>query len=188
MIINKDILRENKNFVSETKTPIMVLDLKHFQYYNDVERFGLAVEILNVVNSVTWLNKICSDLNSKQCIDTSVFYEIIECLFAEKCLEDSKLKTYFEIQQDLEHFSKIFQKVADTDRNFDLPFEVDFILLGVNLEKYQDMEEDAKADLHDEYIVLFSKVRNKDVEVGEFISKAKELLCQINEFELEAML
>ena len=185
MILNKEFLKENRNFINETKAPFLVLDLKHFQYYNDVERFGFAVEVLNVVNSVSWVNKICQDLNSSYCIDTAVFYEIMDCLFAEKCLDDSRLACYFKVQQDLENISIIFQKVAETDRNFELPIEVDFIILGVDLEKYHELNDDTKSDLHDDYAVLFSKVRSNQIEVSEFILQAKELLSIIETTEPE---
>ena len=108
MIVSKEFLRENKNFVNETKSPIMVLDLKHFQYYNDIERFGFAVEVLNVVNSISWVNKICEDLNSNFQIDTAIFYEIMDCVFKEKALESASLFTYFKVQQDLQNLAKIF--------------------------------------------------------------------------------
>lgn len=185
MLLTKEFLRENKNFVNETKTPFLVLDLKHFQYYNDVERFGFAIEVLNVVNSVAWVNKICLDLNSNYCIDTAIFYEIMECLFAEKCLANERLSVYFKVQQEIKNIGKIFQKVAETDRNFDLPIEVDFMILGVDLEKYHGLSEDMRSDLHDDYGLLFSKVINEELEISQFISQAKAMLSAIEAVESE---
>lgn len=187
MILSKEFLRANKNYVHETKAPVLVLDLKHFQYFHDVERFGFAIEVLNVINSISWVNKICSDLDSDYSIDTAVFYEIMDCLFAEKCLDDLQLATYFKIQQDLENISIIFQKVAETDRNFVLPIEVDLLILGVDLEKYHALNDDVKSDLHDEYAVLFLKMRSNEMEVSECISQAKKLFSSIETFESELL-
>ena len=185
MILSKEFLRANKNYVNETKTPVLVLDLKHFQYFNDVERFGFAVEVLNVVNSISWVNKVCIDLNSNYCIDTWVFYEIMDCLFAEKGLDDSRLAIYFKVQQDLENILIIFQKVAETDKNFDLPIEVDLLIFGADLEKYHTLNGDVKSDLHDGYAVLYSKMRSNEMGVPQFISQAKKLLSAIEAFESE---
>lgn len=188
MIICKEFLKENGEFVSQSKAPLMVLDLKHFQYNEDVERFGHAIEVINVLNSVTWLNKICVDLQSDFYIDTAIFYEILDCIFKGNAMNHSQLSTYFKTQQDLEYFSKVFGKVVDTDRNFDLPFDVDFILLGLEIEKYYNLSDDNKADLNDEYIALFSKVRSKVLEISVFIEHAKQLFQKIDEAALETSL
>lgn len=179
MIISKEFLRENKNFVSDTKTPFLVLDLKHFHYFNDVERFEFAIEVLNVVNSVSWINKVCQDLNSDYCIDSAVFYEVMDCLFTEKPLNSSRLFTYFRIQQEIENLSTIFKKVAETDRNFQLPIEVDFMILGVDLERYHDLHDDLKSELHEDYTMLFSKMKSGEIEIDQFVFKTKNLLSVV---------
>lgn len=176
MIICQELLKENKNYINEIKTPIMVLDLKHFQHHSDRERFGYAVEVLNVINSLTWLNKICSDLESSLIVKTGIYYEIIDCLLKKKDFEDLQLHTYFSNQHEVEQFLHIFSKVTDVDRNFDLPFEVDFILLGMDIEHYFSLDEEEKTDLQDEYMFLFSRAKKNEISIDEFISQSKQLV------------
>ncbi|MBC8644206.1 hypothetical protein H9W95_09645 [Flavobacterium lindanitolerans] len=77
MIIKKEDLKERKDFSLEEHSPFMILDTKHFQYFSDIEKFGYAVEVLNVVNSITWINKMYRDLKSELHIETEIFMKLL---------------------------------------------------------------------------------------------------------------
>lgn len=185
MIIKKEDLKENKDFNLEEHSPFMILDTKHFQYFSDVEKFGYSVEVLNVINSITWINKLYRDLKSDLHIETEIFYEIIDCILNAKHFNDSQLHRYFAAQQKLEHFSSITHKLTDTDNNFDVPFIIDFIILGTNLEQYDNLNEDRRSELHDEYAALFCQIRTQEIEIESFLLQAKALVFSVNEIELE---
>lgn len=185
MIIRKEDLKENNDFSLDAHSPFMVLDTKHFQYFSDIEKFGYSVEVLNVINSITWINKLYRDLKSDLHIETEIFYEIIDCVLNAKHFNDLQLERYYSAQQKLEHFSNITHKLTDTDNNFDVPFIIDFIILGINLERYDGLNEDGKAELHDEYMEIFCQVRTKEIEMEDFLLRAKALVFNVNELEFE---
>ncbi|MBA9074418.1 hypothetical protein GGR22_002585 [Flavobacterium gossypii] len=185
MIIKKEDLKENKDFNLEEHSPFMILDTKHFQYFSDVEKFGYSVEVLNVINSITWINKLYRDLKSDLHIETEIFYEIIDCVLNGRHFNDTQLERYYAAQQKLEHFSSITHKLTDTDNNFDVPFIIDFIILGTNLERYDSLNEDKRGELHDEYAALFCQIRTQEIEIEDFLLQAKALVFSVNEIELE---
>lgn len=183
MVVRKEELRENKNFNLDEQSPFMILDTKHFQYFSDMERFGYCIEVLNVINSVTWVNKLYRDLNSSLHIKTEIFYEIIDCIFNARYFNDSQLERYYLAQQELEHFSTISHKLTDTDKNFDVPIIIDFIVLGIDIEKYESLADDLKTELQDEYVAMFCQIRAKEIEMEDFILKARTFVSRINELE-----
>lgn len=185
MIVRKEDLKENKNFNLDEQSPFMILDTKHFQYFSDIEKFGHAIEVLNVINSVTWINKLYRDLNSSLHIKPEIFYEIIDCVFNSRHFNDSQLERYYTAQQELEHFSTISHKLTDTDKNFDVPIIIDFIVLGMDIEKYESLSDDLKTELQDEYVEMFCQVRAKEIEIEDFILKARTFIFKINELELD---
>lgn len=185
MIIKKEDLKERKDFSLEEHSPFMILDTKHFQYFSDIEKFGYAVEVLNVINSITWINKMYRDLKSDLHIETEIFYEIIDCILNSKRFSDQQLERYYLAQQKLEHFSSITHKLTDTDNNFDVPFTVDFIILGANQEQYENLSDDRRNELHDEYAALFCQVRSGEIEIEDFLLQVKALIFNMDELELE---
>lgn len=187
MVVRKEELRENKKFNLDEQSPFMILDTKHFQYFSDIEKFGYAVEVLNVINSVTWVNKLYRDLNSSLHIKTEIFYEIIDCIFNSRHFNDSQLERYYMAQQELEYFSTICHKLTDTDKNFDVPIIIDFIVLGIDIEKYESLADDLKTELQDEYVAMFCQIRAKEIEMEDFILKARAFISRINELELDTV-
>lgn len=185
MIIKKEDLKENKDFSLEEHSPFMILNTKHFQYFSDVEKFGYSVEVLNVINSITWINKLYRDLKSDLHIETEIFYEIIDCILNARHFNDQQLERYYLAQQKLEHFTSITHKLTDTDNNFDVPFIIDFIILGANLDQYENLSDDKRSELHDEYAALFCQIRAQEIEIEDFLLQVKALIFNVNELELE---
>ncbi len=69
----------------------------------------------------------------------------------------------------------------------DLPILIDFIVLGIDIEKYESLADDLKTELQDEYVAMFCQVRAKEIEIEDFILKSRAFISRINELELDTV-
>ncbi|MEO8236385.1 MAG: hypothetical protein ABI549_13290 [Flavobacterium sp.] len=154
----------------------MVLDTTSVVYSDDHKVFGYSIEILNLIRVTFIANKMCLDFKSSFCIDTDIYHKAINNVLTYKSFSDSELENYFITEQKKEEFLKFSCSLFDIENNFYLPYEVDYILLGINIDLYNNLDEIKKEELHESYGDIACDVRLKQMKIKDFILKARELL------------
>jgi hypothetical protein len=157
----------------------MVLDTTTIFYPEETQVFGYSVEILNVIRINTLVNKMCNGFQSNFNIDSSIYYKAISNILESKPFLDSELECYFLASQKKEEFLSFSRSLADIENDFYLPYEVDFILLGVDIDNFNSLDEIAKGDLDDRYGDLKCDMSFKKIEIKDFIVKAKKLIAEV---------
>jgi hypothetical protein len=165
-----------KGFLKERQfNSFMVLDSSNILYLEETELFGYSIEILNLVRVVLKANKMCSDFKSEFRINTNIYYKAIDCVLNTIPFSDTELESYIESEQKKEEFLTFSRSMADIEKEFYLPYEVDFILLGMNMDAYNKLNKDKKNALHDSYSDIAFEIRFKKIGITDFILKSKEL-------------
>lgn len=158
----------------------IVLDSNSILYREEKELFGYSIEILNLIRVVFKANKMCSDFKSDFSIKTDIYYKAINSVINNIPFSDSELETYIENEQKKEDFLSFSRSLADLENEFYLPYEVDFILLGMNMDAYMSLNEEEKETLHERYSDIAYQIRCKKIGARDFILRAKELLISSN--------
>lgn len=159
----------------------MVLDTKSFLYSEEKKSFGYSIEILNLIRVACMANKMCLDFKSSFFIDIDIYHKAINSILNNKCFSDSELKIYFETDQKKEEFLTFSRSLADIENEFYLPYEIDYILLGIDMDVYNNLNEDKKGELSDSYGDIACDMRLKKMEISDFILKAKKLIDDIKQ-------
>ncbi|MBP2281961.1 hypothetical protein H4V97_000279 [Flavobacterium sp. CG_23.5] len=157
----------------------MVLDTNSILYPDAKQVFGYTVEILNVIRINTLVNKMCNGFQSNFNIDSSIYYKAISNVLESKPFLYPELESYFLASQKKEEFLSFSRSLADIEDDFYLPYEVDYILLGMNMDQYDKLNEDKKGDLSDSYSDLKCNMSFKKIEIKDFIIKAKQLIDEV---------
>lgn len=153
----------------------MVLDTNSILYPDELELFGYSVEILNMIRVVLKANKMCSDFKSEFRIKTDIYYKAINSILNNIPFSTSELEAYFENEQQKETFLTFSRSLADIENEFYIPFEIDFILLGMDIDLYNKLDNDEKETLHESYGDIRCDMTFKKMEIKEFIPKAKKI-------------
>lgn len=153
----------------------MVLDTVSIQYPEEQNVFGYSIEILNLIRVAFKANKMCLDFKSDFRIDTDIYHKAISCVLNNESFSGAELESYFETAQKKEEFLTFSRSLADIENEFYLPFEVDYILLGMNMDAYNKFDETQRDGLSDSYGDIECDMRLKTIEIKDFIAKAKEL-------------
>lgn len=154
----------------------IVLDSSSILYQEETELFSYSIEILNLIRVVLKANKMCADFKSDFRINTDIYYKAMDSILNNIPFSDAELESFIESEQKKEDFLTFSRSLADIENEFYLPFEVDFILLGMNKDEYKKLDEVQKDALHESYGDIAHEVRFKKIGVRDFILKAKELL------------
>lgn len=182
MVLDYQYLKRNKSFNHlDSTSPYIVLNAKHFDSFEDRALFSYNIEVLNCINAVQWVNQITKNINANFTIESGILYEAISHIFSLTPFSDEQLITYFETQQALEYFDNAVQKIKNFNFDINLPYEVDFILLGIDYEAYSNLNANERAELHDQYGAISFEVRNKSRTIQNFIRRAKELVIMEND-------
>ncbi|MNQ93477.1 hypothetical protein D3C85_1089440 [compost metagenome] len=164
----------------------IVLDSSSISYGEEEEIFGYSIEILNLVRVVSKANKMCSDFKSDFRINTDIYYKAIDSILNNIPFSDAELESYIESEQKKEDFLTFSRSLADIENEFYLPYQVDFILLGMCIEAYTKLNEEEKEALHESYNDMAHEVRFKKIGVRDYILKAKGLLISSRVIKIAA--
>lgn len=159
----------------------MVLDTQSFLYSEEKKAFGYSIEILNLIRVASIANKMCLDLKSSFFIDTDIYHKAINSVLNNKAFSDSELENYFETDQKKEEFLTFSRSLVDIENEFYLPYEVDYILLGMDMITYNNLSEDKREELSENYGDIACDMRFKKMEIKDFILKAKKLIDDIKQ-------
>lgn len=162
---------ENREYNS-----FIVLDSSSIMYEEEAELFKYSIEVLNLIRVALKANKMCSDFKSEFRINTDIYYRAMNSVLNDLPFSDAELESYIESEQQKETFLNFSRSLSDTDKDFYLPYQVDFILLGMKIDSYFKLNFDEKEMLHESYDSMAHEVRSKKIGIRDFISKAKELL------------
>jgi hypothetical protein len=178
MVLTKDQVEVTpKGFLEKIGVDsFIVLNSSSILYGEETKSFEYSIEILNSIRVISKANKMCSDFKSDFRIDTDIYYKAMDAVLNNIPFTDAELESFIESEQKKEDFLTFSRSLADIEEQFYLPYEVDFILLGLNIDTYKKLDEPQKNALHESYGDIAYEVRFKRIEIKDFISKAKELL------------
>lgn len=162
---------EQRNFNS-----FIVLDATSISHPDEQRVFGYSIEILNSIRVIALVNKLCQGFKSNFNIDSSIYYKAIKNLMDSEIFSDTELESYFLISQKKEEFLSFSRILADIENDFYLPYEVDFILLGMDMDNFNSLDETTKGNLHETYGDLKCDMSFKKISISDFIIKAKKIL------------
>ena len=155
----------------------ITLDSRGIQCDHGEKLFGYSIELLNSIRVISLANKMCSDFKSDFRIDTTIYHKAVDAILNNAPFSDSELENYFESEQKKEDFLKFSRSLATSEEEFYLPYEVDFLLLGINLDDFSQLNESQRDSLSTTYGEIWCDVRFKKMEIKNFILKARDLLA-----------
>lgn len=157
MVLNENTIKEQASKIINNPHNYMVLDTSKLPYRENSMKFTYAIEVLNLINYVHWMNKLSRNLNSDIYINTDILHQSIESLFSDKKFTDDQLERYFKTTFEIQEFDELILNF--TEREAYVPFELEFSLFGLYPNIYVDLIDDDKEELQ----VMFSEVLiNKD--------------------------
>ncbi len=157
----------------------IVLDTKDLQYRNDKIKFKNAIEVLDVVNTVNWVNQFYETVDSKIRIPTEIFYKCIDAGFSGKPFTTEQLIEYYKTSVLIEDFFMAMLKFKELD-NY-APYESEFVLFGLSYEEQEYLSKEQEEDLYETYSDLYSDVRMRKLDVNVFVGKMKIVINDLKE-------
>ncbi|MBC7743728.1 MAG: hypothetical protein H7096_01350 [Flavobacterium sp.] len=157
----------------------IVLSSIHLQYTDDKLKFTTAVETLNCINRMVWINKACKDLGSTLHINTSIFYKAIDCTFKGEHLSNLEVELMFKEMAKVEIFQNSILKITDTGicyLGYELPFEICFAVHGLTIKEQDNLDREASMNLHDDYSPIYVDLISNSIDFKEYMVKVNELL------------
>lgn len=181
MVLTKDQATVTpKGFLGKREfNSFLVLDTTSILYPDEQKSFSYSVEILNVIRINNIVNKMCLGFKSSFKIDSSIYYKAIDNVLENKPFRDTDLEKYFLVAQAKEEFLSFSRSLADIENDFYLPYEVDYILLGLEMIDYNKLSEADKGKLSDSYSDLQCSMSSKSIEIKDFIVQAKALIAEV---------
>lgn len=162
---------EQRNFNS-----FIVLDSTSILNYDEGILFEYSIEILNLVRVVLKANKMCADFRSDFQINTAIYYKAMDSVLNNMPFTDAELESFIHNEQKKEDFLTFSRGLANLENDFYLPYQIDLILLGVKIDKYNNLNEIEKDAFLDSYGDIAYDVRSKRINFRDYILKANELL------------
>ena len=157
MVLSKNEINAQLSKIFNNQHDYMVLDTSKLPYRENSMKFTYAIEVLNLINYVHWMNKLSRNLNSDIYINTDILHQAIDSLFSDKKFTDDQLETYFKTTFEIQEFDELILNF--TEREAYVPFELEFSLFGLYPNIYVDLIDDDKEELQ----LMFSEVLiNKD--------------------------
>ncbi|WP_339919532.1 hypothetical protein [uncultured Flavobacterium sp.] len=180
VLTNKQVEVTPKGFMANRGLDsFMVLNTESILHEDQIQLFGFSIEILNLLRVINKANELSKGFKSEFRIPTEIFYKVIDNVMSNKPFTDTELESYIKAEQIKEEFLTFSRSLADFDNDFYLPFEIDYILLGVDMKLYDKLDEAEKDVLGESYGDLHCEVIFKNIEISDFIMKAKKLIADI---------
>ncbi len=154
-----------------------VLDTTNIKYIEEKQLFEYSIEILNSIRMISMINKMCSDFKSDFRIDTDIYHKAIDAILNNTPFSDSELENYCKSEQKKEDFLKFSRSLGNLEEEIYLPWKIEFLLLGANLDVYNRLDESQIDLLHTDYGDIWADVIFKRIEIKDFITKARDLLA-----------
>ena len=174
MVLSREQVNRNISDIKENGYNYIVLDIKNMYHYEDEVRFRYSIEILNLINTVHWANKLYEKAGSSNRIDTTIFYKSIDSNMTNKPFTNEELISYYNETIKIKNFYNILFKFQEIDVH--PPYESEFVLLGLTHEDYDTLNTREKENLHEWYGDVYCDVRFQNISVEDFIVKAKEII------------
>ncbi|NAS32443.1 hypothetical protein GTQ40_15770 [Flavobacteriaceae bacterium R38] len=174
MVLSREQVKKRMSDIKENWFSYMILDIENIQYGGDEKRFRYSIEVLNLVNTVNWANRFYEKSGSKNKIETDILYKVIEANLTDRSFTDKELKAYYNMMVNLEDFYQAINKFKEVD--IYIPYEAEFIILGLTHDEYDNLNEREKEKLHEYYGEAYCDLRFKNTSVDNFIVKAKEII------------
>lgn len=156
----------------------IVLDANSILYEDEKKNFGYTIEILNTIRITTLINKMCSGFKSSFNIDYSIYYKAISNILEGIAFTDSELESYFLASQLKEEFISFSRSLAAIEDNFYLPDEVDFLLFGINMKVYYNLDQETQGDFQDKYGDLRCSMSCGEIEIKDFLSQVQKMFIE----------
>lgn len=157
----------------------IVLDSTSILHDDEKLLFEHSIEILNLVRVLLKANKMCADFRSDFHINTDIYYKVMDSVLNNIPFSDTELKSFIESEQKKEDFLNFSRSLAEIEDDFYLPYQIDLILLGMKMDKFNNLNEIEKDEFLDSYGNIAYEVRSKKIDVRDFILQAKKILVNL---------
>lgn len=179
MVLSRKEAKGQSTHIKENPHKYVILDSSNLGYRDDIKKFSHAIEILNVINKVQWINDFSKDLKSNNYINPDILHQTIDAIFSEKSFTDNQLIKYYEVKEKIESFSISIEKFKEIDAY--LPLDIEFMLLGVSFEKYSYLSPYQLEKYDNEFDLIYTERTNNIIDLKIFVQKAKSILSEFND-------
>lgn len=150
VVSRKDILTHSHNY--------LVLDSRHIKNQYNHRKFELAIELLNICNTVNWVNEIFAETDPDRQIEYDVLYKAIDHIIQDKPFNEDQIIEYYKVIREIEYCGKLLSNFTDFYEEIWFP-NIDLILLGFPLEEQEVLQEPISSQLFDFYAEEYDKLR-----------------------------
>ena len=153
----------------------ILLNAEHLLYNSDKKVFINAIEALNVINTISFINEFYNKVGVNIRISTNILYKAIDAGFNNKPFSKEELKEYFKEIKLKDNFFENIEKFTALDVH-SMPYELEILLFGLSYEKQNELTEKQKIELFEEYGNLNCDMLSGKIEIQDFIDKVKKLV------------
>jgi hypothetical protein len=177
MVIATEELRERTNEIFKNPQKFIVLDSEHIKYSYNNDKFVLALESLNICNSINFGNELFAKINPGKRIDFNILIQAIECVIKDEPFNDNQLHEYFTIQNEIDHFTKLMKNYSDIFEKTWYP-SIDLILLGISLKSQSELKSKRDCNLIDDYTEAYELYLDHATDLKTGIKKTQSKIKQ----------
>lgn len=172
-VLSQDYFKENPHSLTRQTYKYTVLNVENLQHYEDRERFHHGIETLSYCHGAVWANQMYEKMEKKNKINTDILFKAVQSIMNDAPFSDDELQTYYEAVRDVEEFGSVLVKFYEFE--YFMPYETEFILLGVPLEKQLGISREKKDLILIEYSELYAEMYSNKLDVAKFINEAKRI-------------
>jgi len=166
--------------LDQVKNEIKEIDTKNISVSYDA-LFNYCQSALEKVQYIKVLNQANKKLGLKFHINTDILIKAIDYCLMGQGFEENEMDAYFNEVLKLENYLDAFEDIVNWDK-FYFPFELEFVLLGIDAKKYFALSEESRGHICDAYGKLRSYFQRNidtlslDFASGNATGYCKELL------------
>lgn len=176
MILSKNEIKENISKISANNNNYLVVDLENFKSYDNVIKYKYSLEMLNLINEISWANDFLKKSHSKEFINTKILYKVIDSNLTEIPLSENDLKIYYSTVLDIHNFYSSIKSFKEREIYTD--FNLDLILIGATHKYLFELEKSEHSKLIDLYQGLYMDLLESKLSINNFLIELKKILNQ----------
>jgi hypothetical protein len=172
MVITTDELHHRTAEILKNPYKFIVLESEHIKYSDNNDKFVLAIELLNICNSLNYGNELFVKINPEKQINFNILTQAIGCVLKDEPFNEDQLLEYFKIQNEIDHFTKLMRDFTDIYEKTWYP-SIDLILLGISLKRQSELKRERDCDLIDDYTDAYELYLDHTTDLKAGIKKIK---------------
>ncbi|WP_435134266.1 hypothetical protein [Formosa sp. A9] len=178
MVLSEKQIPEQINLIKSYPFDYLVLETKNLRSHFSNFHFSMSIEVLGLINSVGYLNKLFFDLGSPNKLDPEVLYKVIDFILRGSEFTKEDLKKYFKLTKEIEYCYCSLWNFSDIMN--ELPFEIELELFGVTHSTFiNKLDYEQRCVLTEDYGILQSEFfKSKEMTFEMFSVKVESLISE----------